>query len=132
MVAYIARPIALSGCWSTWSEADQPVIIRSGIEDGLVKVRRRFTGVYRIANVTLNLKSSLVPNFMAWFRTDCQQGVMPTTMFDPTGKESIWRFTQPPQVSYMEPGVKGAVITCVIEQQPGWDATVLPLPSEVV
>jgi hypothetical protein len=123
MVTYVDRPISLSGCWGSWDEADQPVIIRSAMEDGIVKVRRRFTGVYRVANVTVALPSSKLAAFMSWFRLDCQQGVVPTTMFDPLGVEGVWRFTQAPQVAYMEPGVKGVRISCIIEQQPGWVIT---------
>jgi len=123
MVTYVARPIALDGCWQSWSEVDQPVTIRSAMEDGLVKVRRRFTGVYRVANVTVTLPGDLINAFWSWFRTDCQQGVVPTTMMDPQGVEGVWRFTQPPQLAYIGPGTAGATFSCVIEQQPGWALT---------
>jgi len=120
MVAYAARPIGLPGCWSAWSENDMPVSIRTQMESGLPKVRRRFTGVYRQAEVSLDAPPSILPPFMDWFRISCQQGIMPTAMFEPDGTESVWRFMAPPRIAWPSVHRTYVTISCAIERLPGW------------
>jgi hypothetical protein len=120
MVAYATRPDELSGCWSTWSEQDVPTTIRSSMDNGEPKVRRRFTGVLRRAQVSVNCPDYDVQNYMYWFRTLCQQGLMPTAMVSPAGVEAVWRFVEPPVVQWGAPGSGMAVVSATIERLPGW------------
>lgn len=121
MVDYATRPASLSGCWSSWSERDMTSVVRTTMETGIVKVRRRTTGLHRTADVTVVLPRSSYVTFMYWFRTLCQSGVMPTNMYEPTGIESIWRFMEPPEIDWSAPSAAAFQASCAIERLPGWE-----------
>lgn len=74
MVNFVKRPANIDGCWSAWAERDQAQFIRTQMESGKVKVRRRTTGVHRTAEVSVTLKAELYDDFMHWFRVLCQAG----------------------------------------------------------
>ena len=114
------RPASLDGCWSDWSEQDQPVTIRSEMESGLVKTRRRFTGRTRRAQVGVVLRAEFYDDFINWFVQDCEQGIRSTNMKDPLGVESPWRFVSPPQIRWDTANNKYFRAFCEIEKLPGW------------
>lgn len=116
----VARPGQLSGCWARWSEQDQPQFIRTQMENGTVKVRRRTTGVLRRARVSGPIMAPDVPAFLDWFRVLCQGGIAPTYMVEPDGTESVWRFTEPPQVDWSDIHGRFATVSASLEQLPGW------------
>lgn len=119
MVAYVQRPLDLNGCWSSWSEQDVTGVIRTKMESGHIKTRRRFTGIHRQASVTVVLERKYYESFMLWFRDDCAGGVFPTLMMEPTGTEGVWRFVSPPSISWSA-GAQVFQASCDIEQLPGW------------
>jgi hypothetical protein len=90
------------------------------MESGTPKVRRRFTGVYRLAQVSVVMTAAELREFMNWFRIFCQQGVRPTNMFEPDGQESVWRFVEAPTVEWGQPGSDVAKVSVKIEKLPGW------------
>lgn len=118
MTTIAVRPPALSGCWKSWSEQDHPQIIRTSMENGSPKVRRRYTARYRIARVSVVIPKSLYSTFMGWFLVNCQAGILPTLMVEPVGIETAWRFTEAPVISWPNPDVFQA--DCILERIPGW------------
>ena len=118
MVDYAPRPPTITGCWETWSEQDQPQIIRTQMETGRPKVRRRTTGVHRIAQVSRIVAAVDEVAFLDWFRVDCQAGTRPTVMTEPNGKETVWRFIEPFNIDWIGPG--GFRASTRIERLPGW------------
>lgn len=117
-VTYAERPPALDGCWQTWADQDQPQTIRTQTESGDVKVRRRTTGLARLAEASVTLPASLYADFVDWFRIDCQAGILPTNIVEPSGVESVWRFVEPPQIEWIDPNAFRAGVT--LEKRPGW------------
>jgi hypothetical protein len=88
------------------------------MDSGLPKVRRRYTGVYRKAEVDVSIKGEDYPSFLDWFNIYCQQGVLPTMMMTPYGAEEAWRFTEPPAYQWIQSNV--VKISAKIERFPGW------------
>lgn len=119
-VNYIVRPTALSGCWAAWSERDQEVIIRSQMDSGQVKVRKRTTGHHRIARVSARFPADQYDDFMLWFRDTCQGGALPTTMVEPTGVDAIWRFRAAPEITWVGREASAFEVSAEIERLPGW------------
>ena len=96
-----ARPSSISGKTVTWSEKQTPNVIRTSMENGTVKVRRRSTGIMRQAEATMILAGSLYTDFLTWWNTNCQQGALPTRVYTPYGAEEVWRITEPPSIEWM-------------------------------
>ena len=113
------RPASLDGCWASWNEKQEPNTIRTNMDQpGNVKVRRRTTGISRVANVSVTLEATKYDDFVSWFNTACQGGVLPTRMTTPYGADEVWRFTEPPQITWVDP--KAFSVTCQIEQLPAY------------
>lgn len=119
MVTKVQRPMGLHGCWETWSEQDMPVTIRSEMENGKPKVRRRFTGVVRRAQASVRYPREHYDEFMEWYRILCSSGVNATNIMEPAGVEGYWRFTEPPQITWL-PGATVFEASVALEQLPGW------------
>ena len=118
-VTIATRPTTIDGCWASWEEKQQSNVIRTEMDQtGSVKVRRRSTGVSRIANVSRNLTAEQYDDFVQWFNVSCQGGVLPTRVVTPYKKEEIWRFTEPPQITWLDS--KAFAVSCTIEQIPVW------------
>jgi hypothetical protein len=117
-VPYAARPATLDGCWASWSEQQQTNMLRTQMDSGAVKVRRRTTGITRVAQVSVSMAATKYAEFMKWFNVNCQQGVMPTLMCTPQCKEELWRFVNPPAITWVTKDVFTA--SCEIERLPGW------------
>ena len=111
------RPSNLDGCWAQWTEKAFDPLIRSNMDSGEPKVRRRFTETLRAARVQVNLTKAQYYDFVIWF-DNCLQGVLPTMMTEPTGVESVWRFAQVPQYDWIDPNA--VQISVNIEQLPAW------------
>ncbi len=90
------------------------------MDNGSVKVRRRTTGVHRVAQVSVTLEADQYDVFMDWFRVSCRNGIKPTNIFEPTGIESVWRFIEPPQISWAEPQIRAFTASCKLERLPSW------------
>ena len=119
-VTIATRPSKMDGCWATWDEKAEEVIIRTQMsQPGVAKVRRIATGISRVANVSRTFKAEDYANFKLWFDVNCQQGVLPTRMMTPYGAEEVWRFTEAPQITWLEPTAFS--VTAKIEHLPVWD-----------
>jgi hypothetical protein len=117
---YIApRPATLDGCWASWEEQQQPAVVRSDMDaGGIVKVRRRYTGIARKASVSVALKAEQYDAFLTWFNADCLQGVYPTRVVTPYKKTEVWRFSGPPKITWEDPKVFSVQVE--LEQLPAW------------
>ena len=113
------RTVNMDGCWASWDEKAETNVIRTTMDDGTIKVRRRGTGKIRTATVSRNFNSKDYDSFQLWFNVACKQGVIPTRMMTPYGKDEVWRFAEPPAINWIEPGAFS--VACTIEQLPGWD-----------
>ena len=111
------RPSNLSGCWAKWQEQSVDPLVRTNMDTGEPKVRRRFTRTVRSAKVQVNLLKDDYNLFLQWF-DNCRQGVLPTLMVEPSGVESVWRFATVPQYDWIDPKV--VAVTVNIEQLPAW------------
>ena len=113
------RPSTLDGCWASWSEKAEPATIRTEFEDGTVKVRRRSTGKTRIANVSRVFAAKDYDAVQNWFNVACAQGIYPTRVMTPYKKEEVWRFTEAPDINWLDTNAFSASFK--IEQLTGWD-----------
>ena len=98
------RPIDLTGCWAKWQEKSFDQLVRTNMDTGEPKVRRRFTRTVRSAKVQVNYTKEDYYLFLEWF-DNCRQGVLPTKMIEPSGVESVWRFATVPQYDWIDPPV---------------------------
>ena len=113
------RPATLDGCWASWDEKQEPNTIRTDMDaTGYTKVRRRTTGIMRVAQVKRNFEAKDYDDVVDWFNVACQGGVVPTRMMTPYGKEEVWRFTEPFSITWIEP--KAFSVVAKIEQLPAW------------
>jgi hypothetical protein len=113
------RPAGFDGCWGSWDEQQEPNVIRTDMEmPGYTKVRRRTTGISRKANVGRVFEEKYYDAFVMWFNVSCQGGVLPTRMTTPQGKQEVWRFTEPPKISWVSP--KAFQVSVAIEQLPAY------------
>jgi len=112
------RPVNIDGCWAAWTEQARPDIIRTQMENNTVKVRRRTTGNHRNAEVARTHAAEDYQGFIDWFNVACQQGILPTWIVTPYGVEEVWRFSEPPSISWKDP--KAFEVQCKFEQLSGW------------
>ena len=113
----VTRPAGLSGCWGKWQEQSVDPLVRTNMDSGEPKVRRRFTKTVRSARVEVTMTKENYYLFLQWFN-DCQQGILPTEMTEPSGEVSVWRFATVPQYNWIDP--KAVTISVTIEQLPSW------------
>jgi hypothetical protein len=106
-----SRPAGLDGCWKTWSEQDVDVVIRTDMDNGAMKTRRRFTGTNRTAEVTVTMPATLYTLFMQWFRVNQRQGAKATWVTTPYGTQEAWQFTAPPSISWPNKNAFTASVT---------------------
>lgn len=113
-----ARPQSLDGCWATWKESQTDNVVKSPADSGVIKTRRRFTGIQRRAQVSVMLSAELYQDFVDWFNVDQRQGAIPTMVKTPYGTEEVWLFTTPPAIDW--PEAKYFKATTELYQQSGW------------
>jgi hypothetical protein len=115
------RPASIDGCFQTWNEADSPSVLRSDMDlGGFVKVRRRTTAAAWQISASVVLRASQYDDFLTWFRSYCQAGVLPTRIKHPSGREVVARFSAPPTIEWPERDNTVFRATCTFEQLPEW------------
>lgn len=77
MVAPINWPASLPACAASWTEVDAPDILRSANDVGPPKVRRRSTLKNRQVSVSWNIRAEQYDEFVLFYETQCQCGVIP-------------------------------------------------------
>lgn len=93
-------PIWPFDCPRSWTRMPKPSLVRSAVDDGYPKVRRRFTKSWDEYEATWVLNWADEPAIIAFFTTDCQDGSSPFYINDPyTGQQILVRWKEPPNVS---------------------------------
>ena len=96
------RPTSIDGCFQTLSQTTLENVIRSNMEGGTIKVRRRSTAFIDNADASVTLKAEQYEDFTEWYRTACRGGVIPTRfVFPPDNTEQVWRFASPPAYEWI-------------------------------
>jgi len=111
------RPAGMDGCWKTWDEEDVDVVIRTEMEAGNVKTRRRFTGINRVVSASVTLPVSLLSIFRTWYRVNQRQGAIATRVMTPDGTEEVFQWAAPPKISV---DVNGTFTATVSMWQGSW------------
>lgn len=107
----IAWPAGAPQFPETWNEANQPVTVRSSVDVGPPKVRRRYT------SPLISIKTTFVGTHAQWlalldfFNVDLQGGVLFHDFLDPfSGQVKEFRFVNPPTVNNIS--ALGVQISC--------------------
>lgn len=88
-------------CPRAWSRTPQPSLVRSAVEDGYPKVRRRFTKSWDTYQAEWLLEWTQEQAFMTFFEQDCQDGSAPFYMPNPYNETEMLlvRWKEPPAVA---------------------------------
>jgi len=93
-------PIWPFSCPRSWSRSPKPSLIRSNVEDGYPKVRRRFTKAWDEYQVQWLLDWVDETAIYDFFTTDCQDGSSPFYIEEPYNHQQILvRWKEPPTIS---------------------------------
>ena len=117
-VTVVTRPTKLDGCFGSWDEQDDEVVIRSEMEDGSVKVRQRFSNVRRYISASVVLEVSDYYLFKDWYRNWCKHGVYASFVKEPDGTDVIVRFTQSPRIRWL--ATNAVEVSASFEDLPEW------------
>ncbi len=92
-------------CPTAWQETPGNVLLRSEVEAGIPKQRRRWTRAARqvSAQFALTPRGQAYIDLMQFFDIDCQQGAVPFTMHHPYAQDTrTYRWRAPPVISDAE------------------------------
>lgn len=93
-------PIWPFTCPRSWVHNPKPSLVRSNVEDGYPKVRKRFTKSWAEYQVEWLLSWDEEPLMRTFFTDDCQDGSVPFYLEEPYGKTQILvRWKEPPTIS---------------------------------
>lgn len=82
--------------WSGWSEDRQDNVIRSQVESGRGKTRRRFTAVSKYQTCRWVFNSEQLQIFENWWETEIFSGALSFTWMSPVKDETVQaRFRKP-------------------------------------
>lgn len=113
------RPASIEGCFQTLSQTTLENVVRSTMEGGTVKVRRRSTAFMERADCTITLGAEVFDDFNDWYRVACAGGVYPTRFkFPPDHAEQVWRFASPPQYEWVT--AEAFRVSFQLERLPEW------------
>jgi hypothetical protein len=85
-------------CPASLQETPNPALVRSSVDDGYPKVRRRFTKTWRTFTVSWRLEWSQYTNFWRFHEVDCGAGSIPFYLRHPiTNQNLLVRWKEPPQ-----------------------------------
>jgi len=93
-------PVALPDCPQTWREVDIPQIIRSEVDVGVAKTRRRYTRERSRISATLTLSKTNYSDFKQFYNVTLKDGLDTFDYTHPyTGETLECRFIQAPEIS---------------------------------
>lgn len=88
-------------CVADWKEEVKSNTIQTESENGSVNVRRRFTGRWRTAQVSVNYKAELYEDFMNFFHVICRDGIDAFWIKTPYKTEEAWRWASVPEITWI-------------------------------
>jgi hypothetical protein len=110
-------PAGLPDCAGTYSEKAEPVTVRTNVEEGPAKVRRRFTQRVVRAQVGMQMHINQYDILDDFFYIQLNGGVGRFNFKHPwTGVASVWRMIESPDFSDMGP--MAVQVTMVWELMP--------------
>lgn len=96
-------PAGIPACPADWSEQDRDQVIRTAVDVGPGKTRRRATRQTTRAQARFVMSRDQWVTLRNWFRFDAAGGATAFAWPHPiTGEALAWRFTQPPTASVIE------------------------------
>lgn len=103
MAAYTkADAIDPARCFATWEETRSDNTIRTEMDDGAVRSRRRFTGTQRSLQVSVTVDAKDFVSWDGWYRA-AEDGSRPVKLKTPWNTEEVWAFAGPPRISWPQP-----------------------------
>ncbi len=119
-MALVPWKTGLPTCAQTWSEQDQPNVIRTEMDVGPPKVRRRSTLRNRLVQVSWTMPATLYQQLVEFYETDTLQGIHEFEYAHPITKTlDRYRFTGPPSYQFIggKNGVAAFQVSCEWELQ---------------
>lgn len=108
-------PATLPDCAETWEEQAVPVTVRTAMDVGPPKVRRRYTRTMRNVRVGFTMTHEQAMALRDYFELDLQGGVLEHEFRHPFLDEvQDFRFTEPPAINNM--GALACSVSCSWEQ----------------
>lgn len=97
-VAYSTWPFK---CPRSWARAPKPSLIRSSVDEGYPKVRRRFTKSWDEYQAEWLIEWDQEDELMTFFTIDCQDGAYPFYMPNPYNEAELIlvRWKEPPSTA---------------------------------
>lgn len=103
----IEWPAGLPDCPQTWSETPAPDIVRSDMDVGPAKTRRRSTLENTVVQVSVTLKAEQYNDFMNFYNNQISFGVTPFYYKHPiTAQINTYHFLENPKIDFI-PGPDG-------------------------
>lgn len=113
----IAWPVSLPSCAQDWQEQDRPSVIRTDMDVGPPKVRRRYTAPMRQQSVTMILENAQVIALRSFYEVDLNEGVNYHSFTHPySGAVETFRFVEPP--NFQSQGALVVQVSMTWEQLP--------------
>lgn len=117
--AILDWPAGAPECAQAWQEQAQPVVVRSEMDSGAPKVRRRFTAPVRLVTVQFDVPLPVARLLRDFHDVDTQGGVLPFRFRSPvTGAVEVFRMTEAPNVQPRDE--VGALVSMKWESLPYW------------
>lgn len=114
-MAVLLWPTTLPACAEAWEETDQPVTVRTNMDAGQPKVRRRFTRTLRSVRVSFTMNFSQAMALRDFFEVDTQGGVLEHQFRHPfRNVVENFRFIEAPKISNL--GALACSVSCAWEQ----------------
>jgi hypothetical protein len=113
----IPWPTSLPACAETYTEKAEPVTVRTNVEEGPPKVRRRFT--VRILRAQVGMQMTIAQRNIldSFFYVELNGGVGRFTFTHPWTQQVVdWRFVEAPD--FANNGPLGVSVTMVWEMMP--------------
>lgn len=110
-----AWPSTLPDCAESWEEQDVPVTVRTSMDVGPPKVRRRYTRTMRNVRVGFTMTHEQANAMRDYFELDLQGGTIDHQFVHPFRDElQTFRFVEPPTINSM--GALACAVSCSWEQ----------------
>lgn len=117
-MALIPWKEGLPECAQSWEEMDEPNVIRTNVDVGPPKVRRRSTLQLRSVKVGWTMPAEKYELLMEFYETDCLQGINEFEYAHPVTKAvNRYRFSGSPKITM----IKGKVGVGAIKVECEWE-----------
>jgi hypothetical protein len=111
----IPWPVGLPDCAESWEEQNVPVTVRTQMDIGPPKVRKRYTRTMRNARVSFTMTHEQAMQLRDFFEVDLQGGIYEHEFRHPFANElQRFRFVEPPSIANL--GAMACAVSCSWEQ----------------